>query len=777
MDATQGLSTAKAQALLHTVGPNAISATKAPFYKKIVAWLLSPMSLLLIAASALSFLDHKAFDGWFIAALYIVNFAIAQWHEAKADNAIASLQSKLTVTVQTLRDGQWHMVPSEQLVPGDVIKLGVGNVVPADVIINHCKNVSANESVLTGESLPRQKNPGDTAFTGSFLTEGELTGTVQQTGSRTKFGKTVTMVDTRPKNSVLERDILTISTYLLLLSLAAIAATSIYLLLRSQTLGDLLQLDLSILIAGVPVALPTVMSLIISLGVLQLTRKHVIVRRLSSLEDLANVNMLLSDKTGTLTKNEIKVDTIIAYNKTPEVAVLRFAVSATTNNPLDPINQAIITRAQQDNAHGYRQLDFTPADSKRKRSTAVVQDSGTQRIISLGAAQIIESLCNLDQATKTKFHQDVEQAAANGQRSLALAVGEGSAEKGLQLIGLLLLNDTLRPDAARVVGFLQRHGIGVKMMTGDNLAIAKRIASQLGLQGTAMAAAGKTGHMTIAQLQKTDVFAEVLPDDKFHIVQTAAQKYVVAATGDGVNDLPALKLASVGIAVKNAVDALKSSADIVLMTNGIGVIRSAIIEARKIFMRTYYYSVYRISESSRLIISIALLSVAYGSFPITPIQIILLALLNDLPIITLAYDHVKVGNAPAVIRTKQRFAYATLLGLIGVGTSVTFFMLARNVLHLPLAAVQTMFFLKLAISGHMLIYVAHTKHLWWRWLPSKPVIIATSLTQICATIIAVSGVFFQAISIEQALLVWAWALVWMQITELAKQVFLKYAPI
>lgn len=735
------------------------------------------MSLLLIVASALSFWDHKIFDGWFIAALYIVNFAIAQWHEAKADNAIASLQKKLTVTIQTLRDGQWHLVPSEQLVPGDVVKLGVGNVVPADIAIDQCKNLSANESVLTGESLPRQKNAGDMALTGSFLTEGQLIGTVKQTGPRTKFGKTVTMVDTRPKNSVLERDILTISKYLLVLSLTAIVATSAYLLMRSQRLSDLLQLDLSILIAGVPVAMPTVMSLIISLGVLQLTRKHVIVRRLSSLEDLANVNMLLSDKTGTLTKNEIRVDTVIAYHKTAEADVMRFAVSATTDNARDPINQAIIARAQQDKNKAYKQLDFIPADSKRKRSTAIVEVSGAKHIISLGAAQIIEGLCKLDDTTKTKFRHDVEQAAANGQRSLALAVGEGDKEHNLRLIGLLLLNDTLRSDAAQVVSFLEHHGIGVKMMTGDNLAIAKRIAGQLGLSGDAMAAAGKTGHMTSAELQKTDVFAEVLPDDKFRIVQLAAQKYVVAATGDGVNDLPALKLASVGIAVKNAVDALKSSADIVLMTNGIGVARNAIIEARKIFMRTYYYSVYRISESSRLIISIALLSVAYGSFPITPIQIILLALLNDLPIITLAYDHVKVGTAPAVIRTKQRFVYATLLGLIGVGTSVTFFVLAYDVLHLPIAQVQTMFFLKLAISGHMLIYVAHTKHLWWRWLPSKSVIIATTLTQLFATAIAISGLFFPAISVGQALFVWVWALAWMQITELAKQIFLKYSPI
>lgn len=775
MASLQGLTTRHAQTLLQEVGPNAISAPKTSFYKKLIRWFLSPMSLLLLAAAALSFVDHKNFDGWFIVGLFIANFIIARWHEAKADTAIASLQKKLIVNIQTKRDGEWQLIPSDQLVPGDVVQLGVGNIVPADILIAACKNVSANESVLTGESLPKEKAVGDTAFTGSFLAEGSLTGTVQATGKRTQFGRTVTMVDPRPKSSLLERDILTISRYLMLLSVLAAAVTTVYLLLRSQRFNDLLQLDLSILIAGVPVAMPTVMSLIISLGVLQLTKKHVIVRRLSSLEDLANVNLLLSDKTGTLTRNEIKVEQTIRYRRMDEHEAMAYAVSATTDNKLDPINQAVLAWAAAEHVTAYKQLDFTPADSKRKRSTAVVEAKNGTHVVSLGAAQVVEALCDLDTPTKATFHKDIEQAAANGQRSLALAVGNGDAEQHLTLVGLLLLSDTLRPDAKRVIDFLNQHGIGIKMMTGDNQAIAQRIASQLGLKGGVAVA----GHADLAgpQLASTAVFAEVLPDDKFRIVQAAAKNYVVAATGDGVNDLPALKRASVGIAVKNAVDALKSVADIVLMTNGISVIRDAIIEARKIFMRTYYYSVYRISESGRLIVSIAALSIMFGSFPITPIQIILLALLNDLPIITLAYDRVKVSAMPATIHVRRRFAYATLLGLIGVGTSITFFLLARNVLQVPMATLQTMFFLKLAVSGHMLIYVAHTKHPWWRWLPSRSVIAATTLTQLGATIIAVSGVFFQPITLLQALLVWVWAFAWMQVAEAAKQVFFRFSRV
>lgn len=772
-----GLSTTQAQQRFQEFGPNTIKADKPSLMRKLVRWLISPLSMLLLAASVLSFVIGKDFDGWFIFVLFIGNFLIAQWHEAKADQAIETLQKKLTVMVQALRDTTWTLIPSDQLVPGDIVRLSVGNIIPADVTIIACKNLSVNEAALTGESLPQEKQEGMMAYTGSFITTGSLVGSILHTGSTTKFGKTVTTVDMKPKHSILERDILTISRFLTAVSLTAAVSITAYLLFRHQTFSELLTLDVSILIAGIPVAMPTVMSLIISLGVVQLTRKHVIVRRLSSLEDLANVNLLLSDKTGTLTRNEIVVANLISYYHRDRREVIRWAVSATTDNKLDAINEAIITRAKDANISGYTQLDVTPADSLRKRSTALVTVGAKTYTVSLGAPQIVEALCDMDAKTQTTFRADVERAARQGYRSLALAVGEGKAEKHLRLIGILLLSDTVRPDAARSIQFLLKHGIDVKIMTGDNHAIAARVAASLGLRGQVIQVAGKTKRLAPRAFAAASVFAEVLPDDKLRLVQFAARRFVVAATGDGVNDLPALKQASVGIAVNTAVDALKSAADIVLTTNGIGVIRDAIIEARKIFVRTYYYSIYRISESFRLILTIAILSLIYGTFPLTPVQIILLALLNDLPIISLAYDRVTATSKPTAVHIRERFGLASLYGVIGVMESLTLFLLMKNVWHFSGPVLQTMFFLKLAVSGHMLIYVAHTKKWWWQWLPSKPILWATSLTQVAATVISVTGIFFVGITLWQAALVWGWALLWMQVEEVAKQISQRYFEI
>jgi H+-transporting ATPase len=309
------------------------------------------------------------------------------------------------------------------------------------------------------------------------------------------------------------------------------------------------------------------------------------------------------------------------------------------------------------------------------------------------------------------------------------------------------------------------------MVTGDNRAIARSVATQLALDGGEIVTKEQLDKIDWNNLSaefylNTGAFAEVLPEDKLKLVETAKKFFVIASNGDGVNDLPAIKAANVGIAVKNAVTALKATADVVLLSEGINVIKDAIIESRKIFERLYTYSLYRISESLRLIITIAVLGVLYGAYPLTALQIIIIALLNDIPIISLASDRVKITNRPAKIDAKMRFTLSSFYGLTGVANSLLLFFLVRNFWHVDWTVLQTMFFLKLTVSGHMLIYVAHTKQRWWKFFPSKGVIWATTITQIIATALAFTGFLMPGnLTLWQIGFVWLWAFFWMQVSE------------
>lgn len=514
---------------------------------------------------------------------------------------------------------------------------------------------------------------------------------------------------------------------------------------------------------------------------MDLARKNVVVRRLSALEDLANVNFLLTDKTGTLTKNQISVQDIYAYGGYTHNDVLSLAAipaTAESDNPIDMAVSGKIKELRLD-LPKFEKINFIPADSKRKRSTMTIKRGGKELTIAVGAPQIIETLCKFTKTGHEKFTREVKTLAENGYRTLAVATADGSKEKDLKIAGLIALSDTLRAEAKSVVQFLEDNGVDVAMVTGDNRAIALNIAKKLGLGDGIVVTKDKLdsmkGNLDADFFRHTGAFAEILPEDKLALVERAKKYFVVSANGDGINDLPAVKAANVGMAVANAVNALKSTADIVLIADGINVIRDALIESRKIFQRLYTYSLYRISESLRLIVTIVILGILYRLYPMTPLQIIIIALLNDIPIISLSSDRVLIANRPAKINAKKRFTLSSFYGLVGVANSLLLFFLMRNILHLDWTMIQTIYFLKLTVSGHMLIYVAHTKKRWWQFFPSAPVIWATSLTQIAASALAFTGFLMPSpISIPWIIFVWIWSFFWMQISELTKIIDQKF---
>jgi H+-transporting ATPase len=770
MDSSKGLTHQEAEILLKQWGKNAIPEKKKHTLKKIILWVISPVSLMLLATAFLSLYLGKTADFYIILFLFFSNFGISFWHERKADQSIEKLQKNLAVRVRVLRDGTEVMIDSFELVPGDLIRLSTGAIIPADAKIIEAQNLSANESVLTGESLPKQKEVADTLYSGSFIATGIALASVTATGIHTSFGNIIASIDETPKQSSLEKDILAISKLISIVSVTVVAILTIIFTIVRIPLTDTIILDLSLLIAGIPVALPTVMSLIISIGVLGLAKKKAVVRRLASLEDLANVNLLLSDKTGTLTENKVRVEQVMPLSGFTEQEIIAFALGAICDTDNNPLDHAISEKAQEIHVAPYEQTSFVLADSNRKRSSGIVQVAGVARAVSLGASQAIEPLCLLTDAMRKVFEQSLVSAAKKGYRVLALAVSQDTDESNMDLAGILLLADTIRSDAKETIAFMEQNGIAVKMVTGDSFAIGQEVAHALDLSGQMYQ---RDALDNLDQVfESASGFSEVLPKDKYALVNFAQQykdgKYIVAATGDGVNDLPALKAANVSFAVSNAVDALKSSADIVLLSSGISVIKDAIVEARNIFTRLYNYSLYRISESLRLIITIAVLGVLYRAYPLTPVQLIVLAFLNDIPIVSLAFDRVKASPAPAHINAKERFTISGIFGLVGIANSLILFFIMMYVLHLPWPEIETMFFLKLTVSGHLLVYVAHTKERWWKFLPAKQVIWATLGTQLLATAFALSGIFVAPISIGLVLFVWAWSFFWMQIGEVGK---------
>lgn len=773
-----GLSSLQAAKLLETNGYNRIQEKHSGLILKIFKNFISPIALMLFLASVLSFILGKTFDGYFILVLLVLNIAITLWQENKADNAIKKLNKNLEQKIKALRDNKWEYIDSRLLVPGDIIQLSSGDVVSADGKIIEANHVSVNESALTGESLPKDKKTNDSVFSGSFIASGIAVIEITATGDKTSFGKTLFSVERVIKKSLLEKDIISISKFLTVLSLIAVVIlTTVFLLKKASTL-ELLTLDLSLIIAGIPISLPTVMTLIIEFGVLALAVKNVIVRRLSALEDLANVNFLLTDKTGTLTKNRITVQDVFAYDGFTHNDVLSYAAIIATSETDNPIDAAIKEKIQELHLTlpSFAKIDFIPADSERKRSTMTFFNNKNM-VVSVGAPQIIAQYCLLDKQTLQKFKREVEILAVGGYRTLAVAIAENSKkEEKMKLVGLIALSDTLREDAKSVLQFLEKNGIDVAIVTGDNRSIAANISKQLSLNGKELVTKEMLdkvnwGNINGAFFQRTGAFAEILPEDKFRLVEQAKKFFIVASNGDGVNDLPAIKAANVGIAVANAVAVLKATADIVLLSEGISVIRDAIIESRKIFERLYTYSLYRISESLRLIVTITVLGILYGVYPMTALQIILIALLNDIPIISLAFDKVKITTRPAKIDAKKRFALSSVYGVIGIANSLLLFFLLGNIWHLNWNIIQTMFFLKLTVSGHMLIYVAHTKERWWKFLPSKQVIWATTLTQFLATGLAFSGFLMPGkLTLWEIGFVWAWSFFWMQVGEVAKTI-------
>jgi H+-transporting ATPase len=773
VEGNAGLSEAEAARRLAQYGENALEEEHVSALVKLFSYFWGPIPWMIEIAAALSGLVRHWADFTIIFILLLVNAGVGFWQEFKADTAIAALKQRLALRARVLRDGAWKDVEARLLVPGDVVLVKLGNVIPADMKLVAGDYLSVDQSALTGESLPVDKKVGDTAYSGSIAKQGEMTGLVTETGMNTYFGKTARLVEKAGTASHFQRAVLRIGNFLILSTIVLVAVIVAVALHRGDPLVETLLFALILTVAAIPVALPAVLSVTMAVGAEKLARLKAIVSRLVSIEELAGTDVLCADKTGTLTQNKLTLGALWPAAGVKRDDLLLAAMLASRRDAPDAIDAAILAAAPDDKAvAAYRVTAFRPFDPVIKRAEAAVETDDRRFRVVKGAPQVIVDLCQLGEQERRAIAAQVEADAAKGYRTLGVARQEG--KPGWQFLGILPLFDPPREDAAATIERAEHMGLDIKMVTGDHVAIAREIAGTLKL-GQNIVPADKVftkegATLDPAAVEAADGFAQVFPEHKYAIVKALqARNHIVGMTGDGVNDAPALKQADVGIAVSGATDAARAAADLVLTAPGISVITTGIEEARRIFERMTSYAIYRIAETIRVLLFMTLSIILFNFYPVTAVMIVLIALLNDIPIIMIAYDNASVAERPVRWDMPTTLTISTLLGVLGVIASFSLFWIAEAYLHLPRPMIQTLIFLKLTVAGHLTIFLTRNKGaIWQRPWPSWGLFHAAWTTKLLGTLAAVYGWFITPIGWRYAGLVWAYALIWWLINSVCK---------
>jgi len=759
----QGLSEAEAANRLARYGENALAEHHVGLLERLVRFFWGPIPWMIEIAAALSaVLQHWA-DLVIILAMLLINAGVGFWQEFKADNAIALLKQRLAPKARVRRDGAWKDVEARLLVPGDVVRVSFGNIVPADLKLVAGDYLSVDQSALTGESLPVDKKAGDDAYSGSVAKQGEMVGVVTATGMQTYFGKTAHLVEAAATVSHFQRAVLRIGDFLIMTTIGLVLIIALAALFRQDPWVETLQFALILTVASIPVALPAVLSVTMAIGAERLARFKAIVSRLVSIEEMAGMDVLCSDKTGTLTKNELTLGDPEPAANVSAADLLFAARLACERDASDAIDAAILGGDEDTDIDGYTIAAFRPFDPVSKRAEADVAGDGQRFKVTKGAPQVIADLCQPSEEERAAIVASVDRDAAKGFRTLAVArAGEDGTWR---FLGLLPLFDPPRDDSAETIATIRKMGVGIKMVTGDHEAIAKEIAGQLKLGQNIEVADTVFGENAsgnpLARILAADGFARVFPEHKFRIVKALQDGgHIVGMTGDGVNDAPALKQADVGTAVSGATDAARAAADLVLTAPGLAVIATAIEEARRIFERMNSYAIYRIAETMRLLLFMTASILIFNFYPVTAIMVVLLALLNDLPIMMIAYDNAPVAERPVRWDMTRVLTIASALGCYGVIESFGLFWIVRDHLGLAPATVQALIFLKLLVSGHMTIYLTRNKGpIWERPWPSWKLVVPSETTQLVGTLVVVYGWFMAPTGWWLALMVWAYALV------------------
>ncbi len=736
VDPGRGLSEAEVAARLKQYGYNEVLERRAhpllAFAAKfwgISAWMLELILLL-------SLFLGKYSDFAIVAALLVINAVLAFAQERRAAGVVEALRRRLQVSARALREGAWQLVPARNLVPGDVVRVRSGDIVPADLRLLE-GTLGVDQSALTGESAEARKAAGEVLASGSIARHGEGEAVVLLTGSKTYFGRTTELVQlARPKLHV-EQVVAKVVRWLfavVAILLALVAALSLF---RGTPLLETVPLLLVLLMSAVPVALPVMFTVSMAVGADELARHGVLVTRLSAAEDAAIMDVLCVDKTGTITLNRLSVTGVVPLEGASEAEVLAAGALASQEANQDPIDLAFLAEAKErrvfDGLGEAKGVSFTPFDAATRRTEAVVQ-IGTERMRFMkGALHTLAALCALKPEAVSSLEAQAVAAGAQGSRMLAVARGPENGPP--RLLGLVALSDPPRPDAARLVSALRSLGIGVRMLTGDALAVAQAIGRSVGLSDIRKAS-------ELASATKADGFAEIYPEDKYRVVSSLqAAGHVAGMTGDGVNDAPALRQAEIGIAVSDATDVAKSAASVVLTEPGLANIVSLVEQGRAIYQRILTWI---INKVSRTILKAAFVAVAFvltGKFVISAFAMLLLVFMTDFAKIALATDRVRGSKKPETWNIGPLLAVAAVLGVLMTLESLAllFVCWSRFSLGSSDAALASFSFLSLLYFAAFSIVSARERAAFWASRPSAVLAAAVASELLVGTAAAAFG--------------------------------------
>ena len=837
VDADKGLSGDEVSQRLEKYGFNEIQEHEETLWHRIFRRFWGPIPWMIEIAALLSALVQKWEDLIIILIMLLVNAGLDFLQEHRALNALKALKAKMDRQVTVLRDGTFSRISSKQLVPGDIVKLRIGDIVPADVQLMSGDFLLIDQAALTGESLPVSRKINEIAYANTIVKQGEMLAVIINTGRHTHYSSVVSLVAKAQmeERSHFQKMVIQIGNFLILITISLVLLIIMVSLFRHESFIEIARFSLVLSIAAIPVALPAVLSVTMAVGAMTLARKQAVVSKLTAIEELAGVDIFCTDKTGTLTENRMQVAEPIVMQGYTQKELFETAALASkleNNDPIElPIFHYIDENLPEINLKHFKQLHFTPFDPVGKRTDAEIESGDQHFRVIKGAAQKLIELSELPDEQATMINELVDQLASKGYRTLA--VGKKMGDKPLDIIGLIPLYDPPRPDSRQVIEDMKNYGVRVKMVTGDHMAIAKEVGRLLGLEGESIRSHQLTGsgsqellalanamsaaiyqrlnqqvntsearHFAdevmesvkqlydtrlldrefihthesaiVEMIEDVDLFAEVIPEDKYLIVETLQKGgHIVAMTGDGVNDAPALKKADCGFAVSNATDAARAAADIILTAPGLSVINDAIKQARITFERMKSYSIFRIAETIRIILFMTLAIVVFNFYPITALMIIVLALLNDIPILAIASDNTRVDDNPVRWNMPEILTISSVLGIAGVISSFLLFYILLQ-MEFSTEMIQSLFFAKLVVAGHGTIYNTRTDGWFWKKpYPSWLLFNATFSTRILGTLIAVYGILITPIGWEYALWIWAYAMIWFFINDAVKIVTYK----